>query len=299
MKADQLSKDAASGGMMRMLATLLLAATIASCASSHTQNSFQRPVRWEPQPLSQQDSLWLDSVTLDLFHCTKKLDNGGSYGFFLVGEVHLYNSSTSRFADSLLALMQPGHFLSEGAKFSGDTTEMDRNFLKLREFAGEHGLNEPELSKLAELRGIPVVFLERRDSVTGTYEGVTPDESVALEASLKAFNRVEGRPSRIMRNLMLQMMEDPEKLFGQVLKMMEAFGIDSTTLMNIEVPRSGIIDTRNEIMASRALPFVDPDSGCTLIRFGKAHVQGMIELLKNNECDCEPVSLTEWFTANR
>lgn len=274
----------------------MLTATIGACAARHESGKIQQTQTAEAVPTVKFDYSWLDSVSFDLYRCKRTHTDGSVQAFYMVGEVHIYNEPTSRYADSLLARLQPGLLLSEGSDSTlGRSDFMMRFSLAMRDLKGAIGRGEPELSRLARTRGIPVVFLEVLDSSTGVYTGVTPSEKAMLElvvASIENSNKAENNP---VQRMMKYMLEHPEKMRELMQGMLEMYGIDTSSIKGLGLPQTGIIDTRNSLMSNRALEYIVPEYGCILIRFGMGHSDGMIEQLKAHNCDCEAQSLQEFL----
>ena len=271
-------------------AILILAAlTIASCASGPSPKSLQQtkaaPVNYA----------WLDSVNLELYQCSRALAGGGSHTFYLVGEVHVYNEPSSRFADSLLSRLQPGLFMSEGADSTQPRSQLMKDLSSSRKsFFGEIGYNKPELFRLAQARGIPVVWLEDIDTSTGLYTGVTKSEAKGLAASIPMMEKGSMMKSPMVMAMMKKMLDDPEGMYKSLMQMLSQMGMDTVTFKKMiekQEPESGIITKRNELMSTKAITYILPENGCILIRFGMGHSEGMIEQLKQSDCECEPQSL--------
>ena len=268
--------------------------TIGSCASKQTSTSIQQTRVQETAPPVKIDYAWLDSVNLELYHCSRTHADGRRQGFYLVGELHVYNKPTSRYADTLLAILQPRTFLSEGVDSSQRNSEFFKEHSNARkEFFGEIGFDEPGLSKLAMARNIPVVWLEKIDSTTGIHAGITESEKERLEFAKRLFESGASPQGTLARQLMTSMLEDPEASYKTLMSMLAKFGVD--TLMFIRMkedqPKSGIVDVRNELMTQAAVQYIVPENGCILIRFGMGHSEGMIEELAKFNCECEAQSL--------
>ncbi len=268
---------------------ILTALAVPSCASGPSPESLQQT------KVAPVDYAWLDSVNLELYQCSRALAGGGSHTFYLVGEVHVYNEPSSRFADSLLSRLQPGLFMSEGADSTQPRSKLLEDYSKtMRATYDPLGYNKPELFRLAQARGIPVVWLEKMDTTTGVYAGVTKSEARGLEAIVSAqqFNAVTKNPMAM--GMFKKMLDDPEGTYKSMIKMFTQMGIDSMLvkkMLAIDPSKSGIIGKRNELMAAKAIPFISPEYGCILIRFGMGHSEGIIEELAKSDCVCEPQSL--------
>lgn len=252
-----------------------------------------------PKPIGVTDSLalaWTDSVDLVLYRCTRSFVNDVSWSFYLMGEFHAYNAPSSRSADSVLARLQPALVLSEGAGDAANSSElMLRYGTAMRGLFGDIGYNEVELSRLAALRGIPVVWLEQMDTTTGVYYGTTAAEKRGLEQLIQVMETQNRQAKPRTRQLMKLFLENPEQVHRWLMSAMVKAGIDTARLQNMEQPESGIIDTRNQIMTARAIEYLTPSSGCVLIRFGDGHSDGMIEELGQHECTCEGISLRDFL----
>ena len=268
---------------------IIAAMAIASCSSGPSSQSLQKA------KVAPVDYAWLDSVNLELYHCSRALAGGGSHTFYLVGEVHVYNEPSSRFADSLLARLQPGLFMSEGADSTQPRSQLMKDLSSSRKsFFGEIGYNKPELFRLAQARGIPVVWLEDIDTSTGLYTGVTKSEAKGLAASIPMMEKGSMMKSPMVMAMMKKMLDDPEGMYKSLMQMLSQMGMDTVTfkrLIEKQEPESGIITKRNELMSTKAITYILPENGCILIRFGMGHSEGMIEQLKQSDCECEPQSL--------
>ncbi len=282
--------------LIRLTLVTLVSLAVASCAVHNSLQSIQQQQVWNPPALTRADSAWIDSVHFELYHCNRDLGTDSSYGFYLVGEMHVYNEATSRFADTLLARLQPGLFLSEGSNPKDSATQFNREYGKaMRKLLSGTGYDAPELSHLAKARGIPVVWLEKVDSSTGIYEGITPAEKNDLEFGFNSVLNSNKKMNRQTRKF-VKFFLDHSKEIGQVVSaILDSTGLDSAFSQLAESHTSGIIDTRNRIMSMRAAEYLQPENGCVLIRFGMGHSQGMIEDLKKYDCDCEFVPLAEWL----
>ena len=283
-------------GVVAFILIVLCPAAITSCSSSNTTHNIQTTNVSESNFITKPDYAWLDSVSFEMYRCKRFFADGSELAFYLVGEVHAYNQPTSRFADSLLARLQPGQFLSEGSDPSlGRSEFMQRFSTNMRSLESDIGRAEPELYRLALAREIPVVFLEVIDSSTGTYAGVTKSEKAGLELLVSALEQSKQSNGNLMTRMMKFMLDNPEKSQQMMMTMLQANGIDTLALAQMMFPRSGIVDVRNEIMADKAIQYIVPGAGCVLIRFGKGHSKGMIEQLKDHDCDCEEQSLQEFL----
>ncbi|MGB5105784.1 MAG: hypothetical protein WBP29_08375 [Candidatus Zixiibacteriota bacterium] len=181
------------GERVAIFLIIVAALAIGSCASNSSSGQIQRTQVKETTPAIAVDYAWLDSVHFELYQCSRTLAAGGSYTFYLVGEFHAYNEPTSRFADTLLARLQPGLFISEGADSTQPRSELMKNYSStMKGLFSEIGYDQPELSRLAMVRNIPVLWLEQIDTATGVYAGVTESEAEGLETMVGAL--VEGSP---------------------------------------------------------------------------------------------------------
>lgn len=268
--------------------------TIGSCASKQTSTTIQQTKVQETAPPIKIDFAWLDSVNLELYRCSRTHSDGRRQGFYLVGEIHVYNKPTSRYADTLLAILQPRMFLSEGVDPSQpDSERLKEHSSARKEFFGKIGYNEPELSQLAKARGIPVVWLEQIDSTTWIHAGITESEKAALDHSTRLFDEGASPENALARQLVKAMLENPEGIYKGLMKTLSQFGADTLMFLKImeNQPKSGIIDVRNELMTQAAVQYIVPENGCILIRFGMGHSEGMIEELVKSNCECEAQSL--------
>jgi hypothetical protein len=275
-----------------VLLVVLVNLVIASSVSSQSSQSIQQTTSAATAPAVSVDYAWLVSVNLQLFRCSRALADGSSYTFYLVGEVHGYNEPSSRFADTLLARLQPGLFMSEGAGSSQPYGELMKDYsATMKGFLGKIGYNEPGLSRLAKARGIPVVWLEKVDTSTGLYAGITESEKGMLTSIVAAFSQGGLADNKKTQQMVKKLLDDPEDSSQKLMSMMQKLGVDTTMLTNFKPPRSGIVDTRNELMAAEAIKYLLPEYGCVLIRFGMEHSEGMIEELAKSGCECEEQSL--------
>ncbi len=286
------------------VAGILIAAVIlttGSCASKQTSTTIQRTPVQETAPPIKIDFAWLDSVNLELYRCSRTHSDGRRQGFYLVGEIHVYNKPTSRYADTLLAILQPRIFLSEGVDSSQRNSEFFKeHFGARKEFFGKIGFDEPELSKLAIAREIPVIWLEQIDSTTGIHAGITESEKEGLEFVKRLFESGASPQGTLARQLMKSMLEDPEASYKALMSMLSKFGVDTLMIpkMMEDQPKSGIVDVRNELMTQAAVQYLVPENGCILIRFGMGHSEGMIEELAKSNCECEAQSLQAFLEEN-
>ncbi len=268
--------------------------TIGSCASKQPATTIQQTKVQETAPPIKIDYAWLDSVNLELYHCSRTHADGRRQGFYLVGEIHVYNNPTSRYADTLLAILKPGLFLSEGVDSSQIESEFFTKYSEVREeFFGQIGYGELGLSQLARARAIPVIALEQIDPATGIHAGVTESEKAGLELALKSFDLSASPQNAFAKQFVKSVLDNPEGFANGLMKTLSQFGVD--TLMFLKMmenrPKSGIIDVRNELMTQAAVQYIVPENGCILIRFGMGHSEGMIEELGKFGCECEAQSL--------
>lgn len=269
---------------------------IGSCASKKKSVAIQHSPTQETAPQIKIDYDWLDSVNLELYHCSRTHTDGRVQGFYLVGEIHVYNKPTSRYADTLLAILQPRIFLSEGVDSSQKDSELFKKYANIREeYFGPIGYGELELSRLAKARAIPVVWLEQIDSATGIHAGVTESEKAELELALTAFDISASPQNAFARQVMKSILDNPEGFAKGLMKTLSQFGVDTLIFLkmmeNQSRSKSGIIDVRNELMTQAAVQYIVPENGCILIRFGMGHSEGMIEELGKYGCKCEAESL--------
>jgi hypothetical protein len=265
---------------------------IAASASSQSSQSVQQTTSIAIAPDIPVDYAWLDSVHLQLFRCSRALVDGGTYAFYLVGEMHAYNEPTSRFADTLLTRLQPGLFMSEGADSSQPRSKLMKDYsTTMKGFFGKIGYNEPELSRLAKARNIPVLGLEEVDTSTGLYAGITKSEKRQLASTVAALGGGGTAENKMIQQMIQKLFNDPEGTIKMLTTMMQKMGVDTTMLKNFKPPRSGILDTRNKLMSAKAIKYILPEYGCVLIRFGMGHSEGMIEELAKSGCGCEEQSL--------
>ncbi|MBK7090379.1 MAG: hypothetical protein IPH59_01450 [bacterium] len=271
-----------------------------SCATKQTSTPIQQAPVQSTVPQIAIDYAWLDSVNLELHHCTRTHQDGRKQGFYLVGEIHVYNKPTSRYADTLLAILQPRLFLSEGVD-SSQKEVFKKHSDARRDFFGQIGYGEPELSRLAEAREIPVVWLEQIDSTTGIHAGITPSEKEGLEVATAVLGAPASPQNAVVKQMMKKFLDNPEGVYKGLMKMLSQFGVDTLAFQKRieDQPRSGIIDVRNELMTQAAIEYIVPENGCILIRFGMGHTKGMIEELAKHDCECEPISLQAFLESAR
>ncbi len=300
MTANKSNRTAVS----RIAVILAISAVLAllSCATKQTSTPIQQAPVQSTVPQIAVDYAWLDSVNLELHHCTRAHEDGRKQGFYLVGEIHVYNKPTSRYADTLLAILQPRLFLSEGV----DSSQKDNEFFKKYadvsdELFGKIGYGEPELSQLAAAREIPVIWLEQIDSTTGIHAGVTESEKTGLEFALTAFNAGSSTQNAFIRQMVKKPLDNPEGVHKGLMKVLSQYGVDTLAFQKRmdNQPPSGIIDVRNELMIEAAIKHIVPENGCVLIRFGLGHTEGMIEELAKHDCECEPISLQAFLESAR
>lgn len=275
---------------------VLFSTMIGSCAAKHTAAKVQVAAVENTTPLIKPDYAWLDSVTFELYRCKRFFIDGTELAFYLVGEFHAYNAPTSRFADSLLARLQPGLFLSEGVGPGVERAEVMKRYAEtMKKLFKALGRSEPELYQLAKARSIPVVFLEGVDTTTGINAGVTKKEQALLAAFTTILDQLDTTQNSPMLMGMKMMLDNPEKSHKLMVSMLHSLGMDTLTARPYKLPESGIIDARNVLMSEKAIQYIMPEYGCILIRFGMGHSEGMIEQLSANNCDCEPRSLREFL----
>jgi hypothetical protein len=275
-----------------VLLVVLINLVIASSVSSQSSQPVQQTTSVATVPAVSVDYAWLDSVNLQLFRCSRALADGSSYTFYLVGEVHGYNEPSSRFADTLLARLQPGLFMSEGADSSQPYGKLMKDYSAVTKgFLSKIGYNNPGLSRLAKARNIPIVWLEEVDTSTGLYAGITESDRGMLASLVAALSKGGPADNKKTQQMVKKLLDDPEGSSRMFMTMMQKLGIDTMMLKNFEPPQSGILDTRNELMSAKAIRYIVPEYGCVLIRFGMAHSEGMIEELAKSGCECEEQSL--------
>lgn len=291
--------------LSRMTARLLLIAcasmTVASSVLNTPGDDSQEPFGLHFSNVPQENYAWLDSVKLWLYRCARDFDDGTTITFYLVGEVHLYNSPASRFADTLLERLRPGLFLTEGADTAISSEFRSKLSALMREIGERIDHDQPGLGKLASDRGIPIVPLEEIDESTGAYIGISESEKVSLEQAIIMFN-LAVRDKRFKR-IVQTMLDDPKKFSAVATALFQQSGLDSSTWALPQVaaswvsfdPKSGIIDKRNEAMTATAIEYISPENGCILVRVGAAHVAGIIEGLSQHGCGCKYVPLREFL----
>jgi hypothetical protein len=283
-------------GRIALCVVTLFSVMIGSCAAVHESARPQQSQIRAEAPAVKPDYAWLDSVSFELYRCKRTHADGSVQAFYMVGEVHFYSAPTSRYADSLLARLQPTLLLSEGSDSSLGRSDFMRKFsTTMRGLENDIGRAEPELYRLARARGIPVVFLEVIDSSTGTYAGVTKSEKAGLEMMVSALERSKQSENNLMLKMMKFMLDNPEKVQQMVAGMLQANGFDTLGIERTMLPKSGIVDARNVLISEKAIQYILPENGCILIRFGMGHAEGMIEQLKGSNCDCEARSLQEFL----
>ena len=237
-----------------------------------------------------------------LHPCTRAPEDSRKHGFYLVGEIHVYNKPTSRYADTILAILQPRLFLSEGV----DSSQKDNEFFKKYadvsdEFFGQIGYGELNLSQLARARSIPVIPLEQIDSATGIHAGITESEKAGLEVTFTALDASASPQNAVVKQMMKKFLDNPEGVYKGLMKMLSQHGVDTLAFQKRieDQPRTGIIDVRNELMTQAAIEYIVPENGCILIRFGMGHTKVMIEELAKYHCECEPISLQAFLESAR
>ncbi|MBI5064728.1 hypothetical protein HZA97_00700 [Candidatus Woesearchaeota archaeon] len=251
---------------------------------------------------------------------------GKTYEFYLLGELHLYNYSSSVYATKLIEQKDISLLLSEGVDRSGPPTVEDLKNVRLPSGLGWRDVCETALgmsyvvmalgsgyvyyspSEICYDKGIQVIFLEKPAVRKANEESTKFKKEAVKENKTEENNFSEGKITETFT-------DGREGISDLSYLGLGALGVTSLaaapTLYFFIAPAryfsfpkyvlklpiglvfSGILNKRNELMAKNALEHIteDPRKVC-LMRVGAAHLDGIIEEFKKyGEVKVEKVDL--------
>lgn len=248
---------------------------------------------------------------------------GKTYEFYLLGELHLYNHSSSVYATKLIEEKDISLLLSEGVDRSGPPTIEDLKNVRLPSGLGWRDVCETALgmsyvvmslgsgyvyyspSEICYDKGIQVIFLEK-PAVRKVNEEPTEFKEEIKQPFFKEKREEEKKDETFT--------DGREGISDLSYLGLGALGVTSLAAaptlyffiaparyfsfpkyvmaLPIDLVFSGILNKRNELMAKNSLEHITNKDNICLVRVGAAHLEGMIEEFKKyGEVKVEKVDL--------
>lgn len=205
-------------------------------------------------------------VNIDIRKFTLECGNE-MYNFYILGEVHLYNYSSSFHAKKFIEKVKPDTNLTEG--MGPEEFEKAQGWRKYSEYsvvcmyiiyAKGSGMYNSSPYTICKEQGIPIIHLEKIDEEKKGREGVSDSSYVLLGAA--------GTVSLLSAPVFYFAIV-PQRYFGMT-------NLEKLALMIAP----GQLHKRNELMAESAISKMEKRPELIyLITIGKAHMPGMVDEL--------------------